>query len=36
MADQAALRAVGFVLGSAAALVALVAFATVMRSMGTL
>jgi hypothetical protein len=36
MADQAALRAVGFVLGSAAALVALAAVATVMNSIGTL
>ena len=34
MADQAGLRMIGFVLGSATALVTIAAFATVMTSMG--
>jgi hypothetical protein len=36
MADQTVLRALGLVLGSVTALVALAAFATVMRNMGAL
>jgi hypothetical protein len=36
MTDQARLRAIGFVLASATAVVTLAALATVMTSMGTL
>ena len=36
MADQTVLRAIGLVLGRVTALVALAAFATVIRNMGAL